>query len=166
MMSTKYNNLNQLRKQKEVLKSEVQDLEKLISFDNAKQSLGAFTNGYSDKFLKETKNEEGKIAVSLKTDAIIKEVATEVKDRMIGKNAMLGIASAASKNGLLEEGLKLGVTALIGNYARKNMKNSNWKKRIIGLALVYVAPIVIRYGLKKVEEYQKNKSVSSFEQLI
>ena len=98
--------------------------------------------------------------------AIIKEVANEVKDRMISKNALLSIAGNASKNGLVEEGVKLAITAMIGNYAQKNLKNSNWKKKAIGLALVYVAPIAIRYAIKKLEEYQKNKSISSLEQLI
>lgn len=165
-MGAKYNSLEEIKKRKEALRSEVQEMEELISFENAKESLSAFTDGYSDKFLKESTDEEGHVGISLKTDAIIKEVANEVKDRMISKNALLSIAGNASKNGLVEEGVKLAITAMIGNYAQKNLRNSNWKKKAIGLALVYVAPIAIRYAIKKLEEYQKNKSISSLEQLI
>ncbi|MBS1571638.1 MAG: phosphoribosyl-ATP pyrophosphatase [Bacteroidetes bacterium] len=165
-MSTKYNSLEELRRKKELLKSEVQDLESLISFDNAKDSLSAFTNGFSDKFIAETVDENGHAGITLKKEEIMKEVASEVKDRVIGKNKLLNLASTASKNGFVEEAVKLGITVMISGYAKKNLKNSNWKKRIIGLAMVYIAPMFIRYSLKKLESYQKNKSISSFEKLI
>lgn len=165
-MGSENNNLEALRKRKEMLKSEVSEMEKLISVDHLKDSISEFTNGYSDKFLKESVDMDGHKSFSLKTDAIMKEVANEVKDRVIGKNSLLSLAGSASKSGLVEEAVKLGVTAFIGNYAQKNLKNTNWKKRAIGLALVYVAPIVIRYAVKQLEDYQKHKSVSSLEQLI
>jgi len=46
------------------------------------------------------------------------------------------------------------------------MKSSNWKKKLLGAALIYVAPIALKYVRKKLENYQKTKSVSSMEQLI
>jgi hypothetical protein len=165
-MEKKLNSLEELRRKKNSLKTEVQDLEHLISFDNAKESLSAFTNGYSDKFLKEDLDKEGQPTIRLKTDAIVKEVSSELRGKIIGKNAIMGIASSVSKNGIAEEAVKLAITAMIGSYANKNLKNANWKKRAIGLALVYVAPIAIRMAIKKMEQFQKHKSVSSMEQLI
>jgi hypothetical protein len=46
------------------------------------------------------------------------------------------------------------------------MKSSNWKKKMLGVAMIYLAPIALKFVRKKLERYQKNKSVSSMEQLI
>jgi acyl-coenzyme A synthetase/AMP-(fatty) acid ligase len=54
----------------------------------------------------------------------------------------------------------------VGNYARKSLKSSNWKRKVAGVALIYLAPIALRFIRKKLENYQKNQSVSSMEQLI
>jgi len=43
---------------------------------------------------------------------------------------------------------------------------SNWKKKILGAVLIYVAPMALKFVRKKLEAYQKTKSVSSMEQLI
>jgi len=55
---------------------------------------------------------------------------------------------------------------MITHYAQKNMRNSSWKKKLIGLAIIYVAPIVLKYVRKKLDEYQRNKTASSMEKLI
>lgn len=78
----------------------------------------------------------------------------------------MGIAGSAVKSDAIDTLIKLGTTALVGNYARKNLKSSNWKKKVFGIALIYLAPIALRFIRKKLENYQKNKSVSSMEQLI
>ena len=49
-MSTKYNSLEELRRKKALLKKEVSDLEDLLTFDNAKESLSALTHGFTDKY--------------------------------------------------------------------------------------------------------------------
>ena len=48
-MGTKYSSLDELRRKKELLKKEVSEIEDLITFDNTKESLSAFTNGFTDK---------------------------------------------------------------------------------------------------------------------
>ncbi|WP_449398196.1 hypothetical protein [Chryseobacterium wanjuense] len=78
----------------------------------------------------------------------------------------MGIANSAFKGNAMDALIKLGVTALVGNYAKKNMRSSNWKKKVLGAALIYLAPIALKFIRKKLENYQKNKSVSSMEQLI
>ena len=165
-MATKYNSLEELRLKKRSLQREVTEMEHLISFDNAKESLSSFTNGFSDKFLKESQSENGEVTTHLKTDVLMRELTKGVTKSILNKNTALSFAQNSTKNGLLEEVAKLGITTLIGSYTQKNLKNSNWKKRALAMAVVYVAPIAIRYGIKKLEEYQKNKSVASFEQLI
>lgn len=165
-MAYRYKNIDELRRKKELLKKEVSEMGDLLSFDNAKESLSAFTNGFTDRYLTEVRDEDGGTSLGLNKDAIIQEVRQEVKDRVFNRSAVLGFANSASKNGLVEDAIRLGITTFVGNYARKNIKNSSWKKRVIGMVLIYIAPYVLRFLRNKIETYQKNKSVSSFEQLI
>ncbi|MFS4428374.1 phosphoribosyl-ATP pyrophosphatase [Chryseobacterium sp. GVT01B] len=166
-MGRKYESIEELRRKKKLLQGEISDLENLLTFKNTKESLSAFTNGLSDQYLQEKIDEDGDEKVVLRKDIIAKQLTSEVKDLLINKNTAVGIASSAFKGGNITDSLvKLGVTAIVGNYAKKNMKSSNWKKKLIGAALIYLAPIALKYVRKKMEVYQKNKSVSSMEQLI
>jgi hypothetical protein len=165
-MGRKYESLEELRRKKKLLKSEINDLEDLLTFKNTKESLSAFTNGLTDQYLQEKVDEDGDEKVVLRKDVIAKQITSEIKDAFINKNTAMGIASSAFKGDAVDTLIKLGVTALVGNYAKKNMKSSNWKKKLVGAAMIYIAPIALKYVRKKLENYQKNKSVSSMEQLI
>lgn len=165
-MSTKYNSLEELRRKKALLKNEVSEMEDLLTFDNAKESLSAFTNGFTDDFLKEERDEEGNTKVKLNTETIMKKISSGVKEQVISRNAVLGLANSAVKGGAMDDFLSLGAVALVGGIARNKMKSSNWKQKIIGLALIYLAPMALRFVRRKLEEYQKNRSVTSMEQLI
>lgn len=166
-MSRKYESIEELRRKKKLLQGEISDLENLLTFKNTKESLSAFTNGLSDQYLQEKVDEDGDEKVVLRKDVIAKQLTSEVKDLLISKNTAVGLASSAFKGTNIADSLvKLGVTAIVGNYAKKNMKSSNWKKKLIGAVLIYLAPIALKYVRKKMEVYQKNKSVSSMEQLI
>ena len=165
-MSTKYTTLEELKRKKALLKKEVAEMEDLITFDNTKESLSALTNGFTDQFLKEEIGEDGETKISLKKEEIVRKISTGVKDQIISKNAMLGFADAAVKGGAVEDAVKLAAVAFVGNFARKNIRSGSWKKKVLGIALIYVAPFALRFIRKKLEEYQKNKSVSSMEKLI
>lgn len=165
-MSRKYESIEELRRKKKLLQGEINDLENLLTFKNTKESLSAFTNGLSDQYLQEQVDEDGDEKVVIRKDVIAKQLTSEVKDLLISKNTAVGIASTALGGNVTDGLIKLGVTALVGNYAKKNMKSSNWKKKLLGVAMIYLAPIALKYVRKKLEEYQKNKSVSSMEQLI
>ena len=71
-MGTKYSSLDELRRKKELLKKEVSEIEDLITFDNTKESLSAFTNGFTDKYLKEEIRTDGEKSVSINTGEIVK----------------------------------------------------------------------------------------------
>jgi len=148
------------------LKGEIDDLENLLTFKNTKESLSAFTNGLTDQYLQEKVDEDGDEKIVLRKDVIAKQLTSEVKDMFVNRNTAMGIASSALKGNAMDTVIKLGITALVGNYAKKNMSSSNWKKKLLGAALIYVAPIALKFLRKKLESYQKNKSVSSLEQLI
>ncbi len=165
-MSTKYNSLEELRRKKALLKTEVSEMEDLLTFDNTKESLSAFTNGLSDDFLKEERDEDGEVKVTLNKESILKKISSGVKEQVISRNAVMGLANSAVKGGAIDDVLSLGAVALVGGFARKKLVSSNWKQKLLGIALIYVAPMVLRFIRKKLENYQKNRSVSSMEQLI
>ncbi|WP_312077788.1 phosphoribosyl-ATP pyrophosphatase [Chryseobacterium sp.] len=165
-MSINYNSLDELRRKKKLVQSEVDDLEALLTFKNAKESLSAFTNGFTDQYLKEKTDEDGEEKTVLRKDVIAKQVTSEVKNMIFSKNAAVGLANSAFKGDALEGLIKLGTTALVANYAKKNLKSKNWKKKALGVAMIYLAPVALKFLRNKMEDYQKRKSVSSMEQLI
>ncbi|UOE39828.1 phosphoribosyl-ATP pyrophosphatase [Chryseobacterium suipulveris] len=165
-MGTKYNSLEELRRKKELLKKDVSEMENLLTFENTKESLSAFTNGLTDQFLQEKTAEDGERKVSLNTGAIVKQISNAVTENILSRNAMYGIAKSDAGVNLVENALKLGAVTFVGNYAKKNFYNSNWKKKLIGIALIYLAPIALKYIRKKLENYQRNRTTSSLEQLI
>ncbi|MBB4805431.1 fumarylacetoacetate (FAA) hydrolase family protein [Chryseobacterium defluvii] len=165
-MGRNYESLNELRRKKKLLKNEINDLENLLTFKNTKESLSAFTNGLTDQYLQEKTDEDGEEKIVLRKDVIAKQITSEIKDVLISKNTAMGIANSAFKGNAMDAVIKLGITALIGNYAKKNMSSPNWKKKLLGAAMIYLAPVALKFVRKKLENYQKNKSVSSMEQLI
>lgn len=165
-MGRNYESLEELRRKKKLLKNEINDLEGLLTFKNTKESLSAFTNGLTDQYLQEKVDEDGDEKVVLRKDVIAKQITSEVKDLLISKNTAMGIANSAFKGNAMDAVIKLGITALVGNYAKKSMSSPNWKKKMLGLAMIYLAPVALKFVRKKLENYQKNKSVSSMEQLI
>lgn len=165
-MSRKYESLEELRRKKKLLKQEIDGLEDLLTFKNTKESLSAFTNGLTDQYLQEKVDEDGDEKVVLRKDVIAKQITSEIKGALINKNTAMGIANSAFKGDAADIMINLAVTTFVGNYARKNFKSSNWKNKLIGAAMIYLVPVALRYVRKKLETYQKNKSVSSMEQLI
>ena len=165
-MSAKYNSLEELRRKKALLKKEVSDLENLLTFDNTKESLSALTHGFTDKFLQEDISIDGESTVSLNTNQIVREISGNIKDTLLSRSSVMNFAKSEGGLSIVENAMKLGVVTFVGNYARKSLYNKSWKKKLIGLALIYLAPIALRFIRKKLEDYQKSKTTSSFEQLI
>lgn len=165
-MDTKYNSLEELKRKKALLKKDVAEMEDLLTFDNTKQSLSAFTNGFTDKFLKEESKPGGGTELKFDGSGILKEFAENVKDSVLQKSTARSIASNPATVSMAENALKLGAVSFIGNYARKNLSNTSWKKKVIGLALIYIAPAVLKMVRERLENYQRNKTTSSMEQLI
>ena len=165
-MGRQYESLEELKRKKSLLKEEVKELEGLLTFKNTKESLSAFTNGLSDQYLQDKVNEDGEEKTVIRKDVIAKQITSEVKDLLISKNSAVGFATSALKGNAIDGVVKLAITAFVANYAKKNMGSSNWKKKAVGAAIIYLAPIALKFVRKKLENYQKTKSVSSLEQLI
>lgn len=164
-MATKYTNLDELRLEKRLLKKEIVEIEDILTFKNKKESLSVFTNGLTDKFLKETPDGEGGTDLSIDTQNIMREISFGLKESVSKKN-MVNLANDGVKSGLLETTIKMGAVALVGNFAKKSVMNKSWKRKVVGLALVYLAPYALRFIRKKLDDYQRNKTASSLEKLI
>jgi len=164
-MATNYTNLDELRSQKRLLKQEIGDLEDILTFKSKKDSLSVMTNGLTDKFLKETENEDGEKSLALDTQKIMREISVGMKETASKRNVM-NLANDSVQSGLLETTLKMGTVALVSNFAKKSVMNKSWKRKLVGLALIYVAPYALRFLRKKLDEYQRNKTASSLEKLI
>lgn len=126
-MATNYTNLDELRSQKRLLKQEIEGMEDILTFKSKKDSLGAMTGGFTDKFLKETINSDGEKSLALDTQNIMREISTGMKEKASKKNVM-GLANDSLQSGLLETTLKLGTVALVSNYAKKSVMNKSWKE--------------------------------------
>lgn len=165
-MANKFGSLEELRRKKALLKKDISEMEDLLTFENTKESLSALTHGFTDKYLKEEMQPDGEMKVEIKTQEIMKEVSNSVKETVLNRDSIVGFARSEAGSHLVENALKIGAVTFVGNYARKSILNASWKKKAIGLALIYLAPIALRFIRTKLEEYQKNRTTSSMEQLI
>ncbi|MDY3338718.1 hypothetical protein JSO61_010230 [Riemerella anatipestifer] len=168
-MGTKYRSLSELRAQKSLLKNEISDMEKVITFKNPKSSLSLITKGFTDKFIEERNNEGGTNKISINTGNIVKEVTKEIKNRVFNRNSdssLLTLKNEGLGESVVDGFLKVGLVGTVSNYAKKNLKNPNWKKRAIGLLLVYVAPLVIRQLRTFLDDYQRKQTAKSINRLI
>lgn len=164
-MSSKYNNLEELRRKKELLKKEVSEMEHLLKFENKKESLSAITHGFTDRFLEEKVDTDGEKKLSIKTGEIVKEVGQKLTAKT-ENNSVIQFNNDGLKENAVENVLRLGSVALAGGIAKKKLSKPGWKNKLIGLAMVYLLPVALKFISRKLEEYQKQKSVSSMEKLI
>ena len=119
------------------MKGEVKDMENLLRFNNVKESLSVITGGITDKFLVEKPITNSKGEVSHKTGISLN--AESIKDSMI------------------DNAIRLGTVALVTNFAKKNLYHSSWKKKVLGLAIIYGAPILLRKVTSLIEDWQEKK---------
>lgn len=165
-MANKYNSLEELRLKKKLLKKEVDSLEDLLTFDDTKASLSVLTHGFTDHFLKEAVDEDGEKSVEFKTKEIVDSVAKEVKNAFTKKDNLVQFATSELGTSIIENTIKLAIVGYIGKYVKKQVENTDWRKKLLGIAIIYCVPIILRYLREKLPDFQKNGRVSSLEQLI
>jgi len=165
-------NLADLKKRKEHLKQNISEIEEKLSFKNPKESLSAITNGLSDQFLTDKTDEKGNHKLALKTSEILSfatggasENFLKTKINEYGEE-QLGINTQNIVGSVAENALKLGVAAIATNYAKKNLYHSDWKKKAVGLALIYLAPYALKYVREKLDDYQKQETLKSLEKIM
>lgn len=165
-MEKSYRNLDELRLQKELLKKEVAEMEDIMKFKNTTKSLSQLTNGFSDHYIEEKMDKDGQPKMALKKEAIIKTFSSNVRNKMANRDAVVGITNKAMNAGVMEDVIQLGASTLLAGVAKKQLNSSNWKKKALGYAIIYLAPYAIKMMAKKGAEYRKKKSISSMEKLI
>ena len=62
--------------------------------------------------------------------------------------------------------IKIGLAAVVTNFAKKNLYHTSWKKKIIGIALIYLAPMVLKFLREKLEEYEEREVLKSLEEIL
>ena len=165
-------NLSDLKKRKELLKQNIADIEDKLSIDNPKESLSAITNGITDQFLADKIDEEGNHQLSLKTGEILSFVTGGASDNFVKTKInefgeqKLGINTQNVIGSVAENAIKLGVATIVANYAKKNLYHSDWKKKAIGIGLIYLAPYVLKYAREKLDDYQKQETLKSLNKVI
>lgn len=165
-------NLSDLKKRKEELKQNIADIEQKLSFENPKESLSAFTNGMSDQFIADKIDDEGNHQLSLKTGEILSFVTGGATDNFLKTKIneygeqKLGINTTNIIGSVTENALKLGVAAMVTNYAKKNLYHSSWKKKAIGIGIIYLAPYAIKFFREKLDDYQKQETLKSLNKVI
>ena len=165
-------NLSDLKKRKELLKQNIADIEDKLSFDNPKESLSAITNGITDQFLADKIDEEGNHQLSLKTGEILSFVTGGASDNFVKTKInefgeqKLGINTQNVIGSVAENAIKLGVATIVTNYAKKNLYHSDWKKKAIGIGVIYLAPYALKYAREKLDDYQKQETLKSLNKVI
>lgn len=165
-------NLEDLKKRKELLKQNISEIEDKLSFKNPKESLSVITNGLSDQFLSDKTDEEGNHKLALRTSEIL-SFATDGASENFLKTKIneygeekLGINTQNVVGSIAENAMKLGIAAIATNYAKKNLYHSSWKKKAIGLALIYLAPYILKFVREKLDEFQKQETLKSIEKIM
>ncbi|MBC7555443.1 MAG: hypothetical protein H7195_00590 [Chryseobacterium sp.] len=93
-------------------------------------------------------------------------ITNEVKNTFTKKDNLVNFATSELGTSLAESAVKLAIVGFVGNYAKKSLENADWKKKLVGMALIYLAPSILRFIREKLQEFQKNGRISSMEQLI
>lgn len=168
----KYNNLEELKRKKALLQNEVSEMESLITFNNPKESLSVLTNGFTDNFLSEKILPTGETKLSIKTGNIAKELGNTLMNKT-RDNSLVDFDHSGLEREVVTNTFRIGGQSLaqnsvsyIRNLALSNIKSKNWKNKLIGLALVYVLPIVLKKVRKELEAYQRRESLSSMHKII
>lgn len=165
-------NLYDLKKRKELLKQNIADIEEKLSFENPKESLSAITNGLTDQFLTDKIDQEGNHQISLKAGEILSFVTGGVSDNFVKSEInelgeeKLGINTQNLFMSVAENALKLGAASVVTNYAKKNLNHTDWKKKALGIALIYLAPHALKFVREKLEDYQKQETLKSLNKVI
>lgn len=164
--------LEELRAKKIQLKNEVSQMEELITFDDPKKSLSAFTDGFTDQFLTEKTDNFGEKKLGFKPMETLNFLTGGIADRFLKEvpgdsgETKLGIRTGPAVSGLAENAMKLGLAAYASKTARKHLRSNDWRSKLIGLALVYLLPVALRFLREKLDDFSRKQATRSVEQLI
>lgn len=152
-METKYQNLEELKEKKEKLKLELQKIEQVLSFEEPKKSLDIITNGYTQNLIKEVKSQDDdRSKLALNTEFLMQKVSDNIREQF-NKNKIMELLNTDGGKNLLKNSVQIGATSIISGYLNRNLKNSSsWKKKALGMFLLYATPFVIQLIKDKINQ--------------
>ena len=165
-MAAKYHSIDEIRRAKIALKAEIERQERLLTFQNGKQSLSVLTSGITDRYLNNAPDDDGGVKTVVNKDAIIHDMKDSMKKKVLNRNLFVQLTASAFKGESIEGLVKMGVILGTAALAKKKMKSKSWKDKLLGAALIYLAPTAVRFVQKKLDEIQKQKSINSLEKII
>lgn len=165
-------NLADLNLRKEMLKKDISELEDKFRFKNPKESLSAFTNGFTDQFLSDKVDFEGHHRMGLKPAKIISFLSGGASDNFIktthneSGEEKIEIKTQNLFGSLAENAMKLGIATMVASYAKKSLRHKKWKRKILGFVLIYMAPALLRMLREKLEEFEEKEVIKSLNKII
>lgn len=165
-------NLTDLKKRKEELKKDISDLENKFAFKNPKESLSAFTGGFTDQFLTNKTDENGENRLGIKPADILSFATGGASDNFVKTKInefgeqKLGINTKNVAGSIAENAFKLGIAAVATNYAKKNLYHTSWKKKFLGLALIYLAPFLLKFIREKLVAFLEKENLKNNKEII
>lgn len=165
-------NLADLNKRKEMLQKDISELEDKFTFKNPKESLSTFTNGFTDQFLTDKVDQNGKHKVGFQTKNILSFVTGGTSDKFIntktnaGGEEKLGINTPNLIGIITENAMKFGAAAFVTKFAKKSIRHRSWKRKIIGVVIIYLAPFLLRFVREKLNEFQQKEVLESLNKII
>lgn len=132
----KIKNIQDLKAKKTQLKTEISEMESIMSFENPRKTFGVITEGVSEKYL------------------------GSFLDSKLAENALPLIGK------LLGSTLKVGSAKLFNDIVIKNINKSVMLKGLVGLGILAISPFVLRKIKREVDNYQKNEAAKSLSKLI
>ena len=158
------NNLADLQKRKEMLRKDISEIEDTIRFKDPKKSLSKLTNGFTDQFVSDEFNYRGEHKTGLKWDKVFSYITGGTSERFLTSKLneygekKLGINTKNIAGSITENALKIGISSLMATLTKKYLFHKKWKKKIIGLAIVYLSPFILDFAKEKLKALQDSKS--------
>lgn len=129
-------NIDDLEKQKAQLKSEVSEMESILSFKDPRKSFGVLTNGATEQFL------------------------GEILDSKVGKNVL----PLAEK--VLKGSVQLGSMKVIKDKVGSKITKPMLVKGLVGIGVLAAGVFLAKKAKRRLDEYQQRKVAESLNELI
>ncbi len=165
-MSVKVSSLEEIQIKKGLIKSDLKGMEQILTFKEPKASLSVMTHGKSDKYIVEKRDVSGEQKTVINKDFILSNLSNYFKNVFINKSPYRKVTETALKTGMVDNALHVGLVAVIASTARKNIQDKKVTNKILGFALLLLAPKLIKIAENKINELQAQQSIGSMKRLI
>lgn len=159
-------NLADLQQRKQMLKKDISELEDTFRFKDPRKSLSKLSNGFTDQFVYDNFNSRGEHKTGLKFDKILSYLTGGTSESFIKAKIneygerKLGIDTQKVVGSITKNAFQVGVASLVATFAKKYLYHKKWKKKAIGIAVVYALPFALDFLKNKLDGYLKKNPKS------